>query len=682
MIISYVGWSQTISVANPSMAGSSGNVITGAATYHAIEAIYLDTEIGAANFVGVSNAIQKVRFACNAGTLPGNIPGYSIYMKNVPAGTKTLANGTYSLSGYTLVYTGNLVVNSSGAQYSFTFDAEVTLTTPFARTAGNNLQVLIIRNSGAAATGYAWDCSNGNGTDGASALTSRRYNAATTPVENSTLLSASAFRPAIQLIRPISEDASVSSIVSSPSASCFNTPQSVTVNLKNTGTATIAAGGSPVKIEISGANTHTATVLNSGALAANATEMITFSGINLNNAGENDVKIYSQLPGDGNASNDTLNFTITTTDTYNTYPVSTGAEVSPLVFQYLKTLSGNNHWTLNSAITASTTGAFKNADLTDSIFPKTGTRFYVQDNYSGASSLGHRSVLYAGCFVFSAPASMSFWMTQEGSLPTDLDSIYAVVSTDKGANWVRVQGFGRVDASKLVPTWVQKTVDLSSYAGQTIQLGLEGVSKYGNVIGIDDIVVTANAPVPVSFGEFVGVRENNNNLLKWNTFTEANNQGFELQKSVNGTEFTTIAFVPTKATNGNSNAELKYSFQDKASSTTTYYQLKQLDKDGKYAYSKIISIKGEKPSRFELANIYPNPAKDVVKVTVAAPKASAVTLTITDMTGKVVMKQNNQLSAGDNNIALNIVSLNSGNYIIKLTCADGCEYSIQRFVKQ
>lgn len=685
-LISTFGWSQTISVAQADKAGSSGNVISGAGNYHAIEAIYLDAEIGASNFIGVSNAIQKIRFAANTnstGTFPGSIAGYSIYLKNVAAGTKTFTAGSYSLSGYTLVYTGALSVTSAGAPYSFNFDAEVTLTTPFARTAGNNLQILILRNSGIASTGYAWDCSNGNSVDGGTANTSRRYNGATQAIENSTSLSVSAFRPAIQLIRPVAIDAGVEvDGMTIPSATCFSTPQTIIAYLKNLGTSVIPIAGASVKIEVTGANTYTTTLSNTGAIAANGADMIIFSGINLNNAGVNNFKIYSTLTGDGNTTNDTAKFSITTTETYNTYPVSTGAETNNLVFQYLKTLSGNNHWTLNSAITASATGAFKNADLTDSIFPKTGTRFYVQDNYSGASSLGHRSVLYAGCFVFSAPASLSFWMTQEGSLPADLDSIYAVVSTDKGANWVRVQGFGRVDASKLVPTWVQKTVDLSSYAGQTIQLGLEGVSKYGNVIGIDDIVVTANAPVPVSFGEFVGVRESNNNLLKWNTFTEANNQGFELQRSVNGTEFTTIAFIPTKATNGNSNAELHYSFQDKASSSTTYYQLKQLDKDGKYAYSKIVSIKGEKPSRFELANIYPNPAKETVKVTITAPKASAVTLSIADMTGKVVMKQNSQLTMGDNNIALNIAALNAGNYIIRLTCADGCEYSIQRFVKQ
>jgi len=688
LAISYTGWAQTVSVADAGSAGSSGNVITGGSTYHVIEAIYLDAEIGASNFIGAGNAIQSIKFACNntsTGAIPASIPGYSIYMKNVPATSTTFATGTYSLTGYTLVFSGSLNVQSAGAQYSFLFDASATLTTPFARTAGSNLQVLVIRNSGAAATGYAWDCSNGNSAAGNQALTSRRYNNTTAPAENSTSLATSAFRPAIQLIRPIATDASISSVLNVPSPSCFNTAQSISVNLKNTGTSPIAAGACPVKISITGAGTYTSTTSNSGALAANAIEIITFSSIPMSTAGDYNIKIYSQLPGDANASNDTASFSITNTGVYTTYPVSTGAEVgNPLVFQYLKTLSGSNHWTLNSALTASATGAFKNADLTDSIYPHSGKGFYVWDSYSGASSAGHRAVLYAGCFSFSSPASISFWMTNDNSLSTFLDSIYVVYSSDKGQTWNRIPGagFGRYNGAAPTPIWVNKTVDLSSYSGQTIQLGFEGVSQYGNVIGLDDIVVTANAPVPVTFGDFTGVRENTKNILKWNTVTENNNTGFELQRSVNGTEFSTIAFIPTKAENGNSNVALQYTYNDNASTTSAYYKLKQIDKDGKSSFSKVVFIKADKPTRFELVSVYPNPAKDNIKVSVASPKNATVTLAITDITGKVVKQQNVQLAMGDNNVVVDVASLKAGNYIIRLTCAEGCESSINKFIKQ
>lgn len=187
---------------------------------------------------------------------------------------------------------------------------------------------------------------------------------------------------------------------------------------------------------------------------------------------------------------------------------------------------------------------------------------------------------------------------------------------------------------------------------------------------------------PVMFTSFTGEKTNKGNILNWATATEINNKGFELLRSVNGSEFSSIAFIPSKAEFGNSNTGLNYTFTDKSTNTNSYYLLKQIDKDGKYAYSNVVLVKGDKPSKFELVNIYPNPATNRIKVTVTAPKATQAALTITDMTGRVVMQQNSSLNVGENNIAINVEALRSGNYIIKLTCAEGCESSIQKFIKQ
>ena len=205
---------------------------------------------------------------------------------------------------------------------------------------------------------------------------------------------------------------------------------------------------------------------------------------------------------------------------------------------------------------------------------------------------------------------------------------------------------------------------------------------WGSSWGLMIFPVVCNSIAPVTFVSFNGEKVESNNILSWATATEMNNTGFELQRSINGIEFSTIAFIPTKAENGNSNTNLSYTYTDKTSNTSAYYKLKQIDKDGKYSYSKTVFIKADKPTRFELVKVYPNPTRDIVKVSVIAPKASNATLTITDMTGKTVMQQNIQLTMGDNNVALNTQSLNAGNYIIKLTCAEGCESSISRFVKQ
>ena len=141
LIIAGSIFSQTVSITtNP---GTSGNVVIGASTYHASEAIFLASEIGAGNFETVGTAINTVGFSYNSSstaTLPIAVTNYQIYMQNVASSTTTLANGTYSLTGYTLVFSGTLNITAVGFN-------NVTLTTPFVRTAGSNLQILLIRSN-------------------------------------------------------------------------------------------------------------------------------------------------------------------------------------------------------------------------------------------------------------------------------------------------------------------------------------------------------------------------------------------------------------------------------------------------------------------------------------------------------------------------------------------------------
>ena len=67
---------------------------------------------------------------------------------------------------------------------------------------------------------------------------------------------------------------------------------------------------------------------------------------------------------------------------------------------------------------------------------------------------------------------------------------------------------------------------------------------------------------------------------------------------------------------------------------------------------------------------------------ITSPAAEKVTIIVTDITGKVLMQQNTQLVIGDNQGQLNVQSLATGTYLIKVVCANGCETAVHRFVKQ
>jgi hypothetical protein len=217
-------------------------------------------------------------------------------------------------------------------------------------------------------------------------------------------------------------------------------------------------------------------------------------------------------------------------------------------------------------------------------------------------------------------------------------------------------------------------------AGQTYYLR---VYDWGSGSGDVFTIAASGTALPVSISDFTGVRQGGKNILSWTTFNEQNNYGFELQRSADGVNFSSLAFVGSKASNGASNGAIKYSSDDvKPIAGTNYYRLKQIDNDGRSTLSKVVSLKGDKISSIQLMGIYPNPVVNRLNILVASPFNNSVKLVVTDLAGKIVMQQTKALTAGDNNLDVNVDELPAGSYFVKLVCANSCETAAQKFVKQ
>jgi len=100
--------------------------------------------------------------------------------------------------------------------------------------------------------------------------------------------------------------------------------------------------------------------------------------------------------------------------------------------------------------------------------------------------------------------------------------------------------------------------------------------------------VSGGCAVPVELISFTASALNNQVSLEWSTASELNNHYFEIEKSLDGKEFTTIGRVEG---NGNSRSIIDYNFIDYNLSKTSYYRLKQVDFDGQFEYSDIVAIK-------------------------------------------------------------------------------------------
>ena len=658
----------------------SGNVGIGGNLYHASEHIYLESEIGAANFTSVANAIQKISFMIDpsaTGTFPTAVSNFQVYMQNIASTSQTFVTGTYSLTGYTKVFDGTFDVTGHSTWL------DITLSTPFVRTTGSNLQVLIIRSNGLSQTGLPFVCAIGNANNPATTnLTSRRYNGTAVPAPSSSSLAGSAFRSAIRLIKELSDDASLEAIVGGPeTVTCSPLPFSYTVTIKNNSPSnTINAGAASVNLTFTGANAYTANLTNSASIAPNGTSVVTFSSINASIGGATSVRAVVTLSGDLSSNNDTIRtaFTNSPATPTSSYPTVESAEGNPLEhFSWIATLSGNRQlWGLRPGM--------KNTNL-DTIAPFDGGTCYVFDSYSGTSSVGFTGRLFSNCFSFPANLSSAsyyvrFRMSHDASFSTDLDSIYVSVSSNKGVSWTRLLGFQRYDVSFTTPGWRKDSVNLAAYAGQTIQLGFEGVSKYGNVMGLDYIEVNASGPLPVTLTSFTGKKEGRNNILSWSTANELNNKGFEILRSADGKNFSSIGFEASK--NNTSTTATNYSFVDeKVLSGANYYQLKQIDKDGKSSLSNIVVLKSN-TNKLEISTVYPNPANDKLNAIISSDKEEKVTVSITDLAGKVVSSQQVVTSNGSTNVFFNLQGLSKGAYLLRLTSTKNNEIQIEKFVKQ
>ena len=183
-------------------------------------------------------------------------------------------------------------------------------------------------------------------------------------------------------------------------------------------------------------------------------------------------------------------------------------------------------------------------------------------------------------------------------------------------------------------------------------------------IAVDDFEI--GLPLPVELTSFTSTVAGKKITLNWVTATEVDNYGFDVEKSTDNKTFTKIGFV---AGAGNSNSDKYYSFTDEVNALGKYYyRLKQVDTDGSFEYSPVLTVQqGSTPTKFALNQNYPNPFNPSTKISFALATDSDVKLTVFNVLGQeVATLVNGSLTAGTHSVDFNAAGLNSGLYFYKL----------------
>lgn len=190
-------------------------------------------------------------------------------------------------------------------------------------------------------------------------------------------------------------------------------------------------------------------------------------------------------------------------------------------------------------------------------------------------------------------------------------------------------------------------------------------------------------PLPVELASFTSIIDNNAVTLTWETATEVNNYGFDVERKNQSGNWEKLGFVEG---GGTTNSTKVYSFIDDniINENEVSYRLKQIDIDGTFNYSKILvvdvsvltGIEDDLPHSTKLSQNYPNPFNPTTTFSFELAEISFVNLSVYDVIGqKVAELVNESLVGGVYNREFNAKNLPSGTYICALTVGQEVFYN-------
>lgn len=182
--------------------------------------------------------------------------------------------------------------------------------------------------------------------------------------------------------------------------------------------------------------------------------------------------------------------------------------------------------------------------------------------------------------------------------------------------------------------------------------------------------VASSAILPVKLSAFAVKLNGTEVSINWATDMELNADKYEIERSIDGVNFSKIADVKS---NGTTSLVSKYAYTDYLKiNATVSYRLKMVDQDGSFAYSPVKAVKSN--SGVEMS-IYPNPATNYVIIN--SKDNSSKKVQLVTMNGQIVKQV-----SGNNNINLSVSEFQNGNYFVKVIDATGDAQTFKLIVKK
>ncbi|TDE15362.1 T9SS type A sorting domain-containing protein [Dyadobacter psychrotolerans] len=255
----------------------------------------------------------------------------------------------------------------------------------------------------------------------------------------------------------------------------------------------------------------------------------------------------------------------------------------------------------------------------------------------------------------SSPAGLSFRF--------DGEEIYTI-------DWKVMQGSTMLRQNRVSPGSNSPAIQFETLPSGSYSFQIEG----GNCKSTPSATSFTVGVLPIYISEFKGSVVEAGVELSWNVVSEKNGEGFEILRYEENMKNAEVIGKVSLTDVGIG----KYKFVDESPLLgINYYQLKQLDADGTFVKSKIISVN---PGLISGTIVAPNPASDYVNILFSSRNAGLSNVEIYNVSGIKVSTSQIKITEGKNSHRINVGKLNEGNYFMKVSTSTG-EAAKLKFVK-
>lgn len=317
-------------------------------------------------------------------------------------------------------------------------------------------------------------------------------------------------------------------------------------------------------------------------------------------------------------------------------------------------------------------GEFQNAHLTSYVNSAAGLVISEKEQtWSGVSWVNTDSTHYVINVGNQVLSSISFdwetdhWVNSSRSTGTyENGNLKVVVDEEwKDDEWINsIRTTLNYDGNNRIKSVVEQSWDI---------IGQDWVNEL-----LSEYTLAADcSALPLTLLNFSGENGSGNVLLLWETTNETNTSGFNIQKSMDGVNFTNIANVASAG----GKIKNKYSYEDVLKDQlpgTFYYRLQMVDLDGKFSFSHVIKMAVDAKHTLSL---FPNPVRDQLMF-LSGEDMKNGTISINGQDGRVLITKKFKNINGNTKNMIDVSVLPPGIYILRLKGES--KVAIRKFIKK